>query len=352
MSLPPVSPPAPPQQAVVSAPVISQPNVVSPPIPEKLAYAVAAGAGASPTVALYSAENTLIGFIAPFDASYRGGVRIATADVNKDGYLDVIAASGIGDPSRVQVWDGQSKTLLFDVDPFGGFKGGLFVAAGDFNGDGYADVVVVPDAGGGPRVQTWSGKTLTKLTPDFFGIDAPSLMTGLRVAAGDINNDGHDDLAFVPGPGGGPRVSIFDGQTFSPDRQPGKLVGDFFMIDPRLQSGIYITVGDVNGDGFAEVIASADKGGGPRVQVVDGYSLAYGGIVPIADFYAGDPANSSGVRVATAAMYGQKQETIVAATGTGSRVYLYPGTELFAPPVTTDRWFDAFPDFSGGVFVG
>lgn len=339
---PPVSPPS------------KSPPVVSPPPPAPaLAYAVAADAGATPIVSLYSTSNTFLGAIRPFNSSYVGGVRVATADVNGDGYLDVVVGSGIGDPSRVQIWNGKTRTLMFDVDPFDGFEGGLFVATGDFNADGYGDIVVVPDVGGGPRVQTWSGKTLTKLTPDFFGIDAPGLMTGLRVSAGDINRDGHSDLVFVPGPGGGPRVSVFDGKTFGPNNLPGHLLNDFFVMDPNLGTGIYLTVGDVNGDGYGDVIASAGQGGGPRIQVISGMQLSTGGLLPIADFYAGDPNNTSGVRVTTARMFGETQETIIAATGVGSRVYTYPGSEMFAPPAPhLSQWFDVFPGFEGGVFVG
>jgi len=346
--LPPVSPPPPPPKAPPPPP--TQPVVVA---PQKIAYVVAAEAGSMPSISLYSETSTFLGSIAVFDDSYRGGVRLATADVNKDGYQDVVVGSGVGNASRLQVWDGKNKTLMFDVDPFAGFKGGLFVATGDFNADGYADIVVVPDAGGGPRVQTWSGKTLTKLTPDFFGIDHPGLTTGLRVAAGDINKDGYDDLAFVPGPGGGPRVSVFDGRTFLPNRQPSRLINDFYVIDPRLTSGVYITVGDLNGDGYAEIVAGADRGGGPRVQVIGGKELATGSSTPIANFYVGDPKNTKGLRLTTFEQTGKAAESLVVGSGGGSRVYVYPGADLFAGTTSTSTvLFDVFPGFQGGVFVG
>lgn len=358
---PPVSPPPPPPPPVSPPPPPPPPPRVPPPPPStpapqppttvipKIAYAVGADAVGQPVVALYSDTNTLIGHITPFNTSHRGGVRVATADVNKDGYLDVVCGSGVGDPSRLQVWDGKSRTLMFDVDPFGGFKGGVYVATGDFNADGHADIVVVPDAGGGPRVQVWSGKTLQKLTPDFFGIDHPGLLTGLRVAAGDINRDGFDDLAFAPGPGGGPRVSTFDGRTFLPNSQPMHMLHDFFIIDPRMTSGIFLTIGDITGDGYGEIIASADRGSAPRVQAMNGLELVKQRHVLAADFYAGNPNSRSGVRVATAEVTGQGPENMIIGVGPGggSRVYVHTGAHSI--PTT---WFDVFPGFQGGVFVG
>lgn len=341
--------PPPPAPAAPSASGNAGSHPSPPPSPEKLAYAVGADAGARPVVALYSTSNTLLGHITPFDASYRGGVRVATADVNGDGYEDVICGSGPGDPSRVQVWDGRSRTLLFDVIPFDGFRGGVHVAAGDINNDGRADIVIVPDAGGGPRVQVWSGRTLEKLTPDFFGIDNPGLSSGLRVAVGDINRDGYADLAVVPGRGAAPRVAVFDGRSFLPHRPPLRMLNDFYVIDPRLTTGVFLTIGDITGDGFAEVIASADRGGGPRVQAIDGRQLLNQRSVVVADYFVGDVNSRTGVRLATTQLDGQAAQSVIVGTGAGggSRVFV-----IHATSYSPSMWFDAFASFAGGVYVG
>lgn len=73
--------------------------------------------------------------------AFEGGVRAATGD----GIPDIIAGSGRGRVAEVRVYDGATRQLIRGVLPFGGFTGGVFVAAGDFDNDGLTDVVVTPD---------------------------------------------------------------------------------------------------------------------------------------------------------------------------------------------------------------
>jgi hypothetical protein len=69
-----------------------------------------------------------------------------------------------------------------------------------------------PDVGGGPRVRLFDGKT-QRVLADFFAIDDPNFRGGVRIALGDLNGDGVADLIAGAGFGGGPRVAIFDGET-------------------------------------------------------------------------------------------------------------------------------------------
>jgi uncharacterized delta-60 repeat protein len=317
--------------------------------------AVGPGPGGSEVRTFVSAGVESFGF-SPL-GSPAGGVRTAAVDLTGDGIEDVIAGTGPGQPTRVVVTDGTTLKVLFDVAPFeAGFTGGVFVAAGDLNGDGVPDIVVTPDEGGGPRVRVFDGKTFG-LIADFFGIADPNFRGGARAAVGDVNGDGTGDLVVAAGFGGGPRVAVFDGKTV-PGGNPVRLFNDFFAFEQTLRNGVFIAAGDIEGTGKADIIAGGGPGGGPRVTAFSAADLiASGGatLTQTANFFAGDPNNRGGIRVAAKNLDGDAKADLVvgAGDGGGSTVTEYLGKDI-APAGTPPAFqsFDAFPGFTGGVFVG
>lgn len=65
------------------------------------------------------------------------------------------------------------------------FTGGVFVAAGDLNGDqeGLADIVTGAEKGGGPHVKVFGAGNGANLLGSFFAY-APQFTGGVRVGAG------------------------------------------------------------------------------------------------------------------------------------------------------------------------
>jgi uncharacterized delta-60 repeat protein len=307
--------------------------------------------------------------LAAFGAS-TANVRTATGDVNGDGFTDTILVTGPGVPLRVAVVSGADNTtiLVAPFDPFGGdFTGGGFVAAGDFDNDGRAEFVVTPDQGGGPRVSVFSrnadGTLATRA--NFFGIDDPTFRGGARAAVGDVNGDGVTDLAVAAGFGGGPRVALFNGTTVF--GTPTRLVGDFFAFPGddavNLRNGAFVAAGDVNGDGFAELVFGGGPGGAPRVFALSGQLIAAGNVTgaqaaPVANFFvAGNADDRGGVRVAVADLDGDNRADLIAGSGEGRpaglRAYLGANITAAAEPATfQDLSLFGGGALTGGVFVG
>ena len=193
--------------------------------------AVGAGAGGGPEVKVYNftTGQFLYGFYA-YSPSFTGGVRVAVADINGDGTPDIITAPGVGGGPDIKVFDGKTGNLIREFWGFAPtFRGGVFVAAGDVNGDGTPDIILGAGAGGGPEVKVIDGKTGTVLT-DFYAYGA-SFHGGVSVAAGDFNQDGLADIVTGAGPGGGPQVNVYNSATIGAPGGLSKLTS-FYAFSP------------------------------------------------------------------------------------------------------------------------
>jgi hypothetical protein len=308
------------------------------------------------------------GPFAPFPG-FAGIVRTAAGDLNGDGVADFILATGPGGGSQLRLVDGKTGSdiaPMFSVfEP--SFTGGLYVAAADIDGDGQAEIIVSPDQGGGGRVVIYtlvrSGIVTTPVVKaNFFGIDDPNFRGGARVALADVNGDNFPDLVVGAGFGGGPRVAVFDGSTLY--STPTRLVNDFFAFPGTdavtLRNGVFVSAGDYNGDGKADLVFGGGPGGGPRVVIISG-DLVRQGLVeqaeasPIANFFAFDETQRGGVRVATKEGDGDNFRDLVVGSGDGQVPILavYRGKLIASgsPRATVVNPFGD-PIEDNGVYVG
>ena len=102
------------------------------------AYAVGTVTSKGGVAVLASGNGTVVQSSIVFPGS-TSSVRVASADLTGDGVPDLIAGSGPGSAGFVRILDGATGDLLKEINPFGNFLGGIYVAAGDVTGDGVAD---------------------------------------------------------------------------------------------------------------------------------------------------------------------------------------------------------------------
>jgi hypothetical protein len=249
------------------------------------------GPGNPAEVRIYQTDGSWTGLaFQPYGARFKGGVRIATCDIDGDGVDEVVTAPGPGRQSTVTVWKvaaGVTKLLTFNAT-----KGinGLYVACGDVDGDGRAEVVVAQDTGGTSDVQVYGiqGTKATQLTK--FSAYPSGFTGGVRVGVVDVDGDGRAEIVTVPGPGAAPTVKVFRVVGSS-----ASLVTSFLGAEPELTGGLFVAGGSWDATEGADVLVAPGPGGPPYVRV-----FAVSPVVAIerTGFYAGDPASLDGVAVA------------------------------------------------------
>src|SRR5262249_42480879 len=158
------------------------------------------------------------------------------------------------------------------------FNVGANVAVGDLNGDGYADVITGATVGN-PDVRVYSGKDITNgpFNPDGSSLLAQFFAYGINfnvgayVATGDVNGDGFVDL-LTGASVGNPDVRVYNGRsfangTFNNNNLDASLLTQFFAYDLQFNIGVALATGDVDGDGIKDIITGASAGS-PHLRVV------------------------------------------------------------------------------------
>jgi hypothetical protein len=268
------------------------------------ANAVVAGAGNSGQVKVMDGTTgKLRKTIQAYPVGFKAGVRVATGDVTGDSIPDLVVAPGPGGASTVRVFDGKTGEKLPGTPgefPHGlPVADGVYVAAGDVDGDLKADIIL--GAGGSPQVRVFSGLDRAVLS-DFQAF--PGGNHGVRVAVGDVSGDGAPELVVGAGPGGNGLVSVFT--------PGGSLLHSITAFD-GMTGGVSVAVaGDLTGDGKAEIVVGAGVGAGPHVKV---FSAASG--TEVLSFDAYGPTFKGGVSVAAGDVDGDGILDLIVAPGAG-----------------------------------
>ena len=242
-------------------------------------------------------------------ADDRFGIVAGAGDVNADGYADLIVGAGGDDDNgtnsgSARVFSGSDGSILYTFygDSAGDGFGGSVARAGDVNQDGYDDLIV------GARNDMDTTGATTGSARVLSGVDGSNLYTfygdsdgdlfGTSAGAGDVNKDGYDDIIVGAiwdddnGPESG-SARVFSGAD-------GKVLYTFYGDSADDRFGAVAGVGDVDRDGYDDLIVGAqldaDSGsvtGSVRVlSGVDG-SILY-------TFYGDSNADLFGISVAGA----------------------------------------------------
>ncbi len=261
------------------------------------------------------------------------------ADINGDGFLDLAALSRLGEGPRVWLGDGgkswreSSQGLKYGEECCGGG-----VALGDINHDGHLDLAIGDHCHGGwvyfgDGQGKWELAAKNIYPAEISKGDRGTYLGAEDMDLGDLNGDGHLDMVMPASDDGGINVFLGDGRGTN----EGWHWHDSAL--PKTSFAKRASFVDINEDGFLDVLASAEHG--PRVWLGDGR----GGLTPASDglpdpiyggFYNGhDVADFNGDGLL---------DILAANWADGPEVYLQQANGSWA------KSKDAFPQMVGGAY--
>jgi uncharacterized repeat protein (TIGR01451 family) len=203
----------------------------------------------------------------------------AAGDVNGDGYCDVVVGAqnydnGEIDEGMAYVYHGSASGLsptaawTAESNQSGGMFGDSVATAGDVNGDGYADVIVgARGYSNGElsegRAYVYHGSASGLLSTGTWTAESHSVDAGFGWSvstAGDVNGDGFSDVIIGAstcsnGEVGEGRAYVYHGSTSGLSFVPTWIV-ESNQADAMAGSSV-ATAGDVNGDGYCDVVVGA-----------------------------------------------------------------------------------------------
>jgi hypothetical protein len=179
--------------------------------------------------------------------SYSGGNSfspgsIAVADVNGDGYLDVIAANGNNSTVDVLLGNGDGTFRPQLTNPVG--FGASSLVVGDLNGDGYTDLIVSNSGANTISILLGNGDGTFKPQQTYaVGAQPSGSYFAPYLALGDFNDDGKLDIIVESSADRSLNIFIGNGD------------GTFQTVQPvaTIAGAGALAVGDFNGDGFLDV---------------------------------------------------------------------------------------------------
>jgi len=177
------------------------------------------------------------------------------------------------------------------------------------------------------KLTTASGAVLQNLA-------MAEIKSGFNIAAGDVNNDGEEEIVAASKSGFEPRVYIFNTR--------GKLLKNFLAFDKSFRGGVNLAVADLDDNGQAEIIVTQASGGNGEIKILD-----FDGRV-IRQFLSSGRNFRGGLNIAAGNVDGRGDKEIIIAYAAG----LEPQIRIFTSSGTLTSIFLAYEkNFRGGVEV-
>jgi len=181
----------------------------------------------------------------PYTTRYDGEIQVAIGDISGDGQAEIIVAPGDGYPMPIKVYSYQGTKVRRDVYPFGQtYMGGYSLALGNVLGASPQEIIIGTGKGVASQISVFGdGFSLRERWPVY----ESSFLGGVSVAAGNIDGQGYDEIVVGAGTGKKPEIRVYDSIGT-------QLYDQFFAYTALNEPGIDVQVLDVDFDGKDDIV--------------------------------------------------------------------------------------------------
>ncbi len=243
------------EEAIDAAQVDDDDEPIAAAVERTNAYvALGAPVGQLPNVSVYKATGTEYATFGAYTPNFKGGVHVASADLDNDGIPEIVTGAGPGGGPHVRIFKPYGAVIseFFAYDASS--SKGVNVAIADTDGDGEKEFVTSVGAGVTNDIVIWSQDGVAR---SLFPADGFAAGTPLAVIAANVDSDDADELVVFAETGPA-RVAVYEAD--------GEEIASFIAFAGET-GGVRVTAGDVDGDGQDEILTSAGSGANAKVKI-------------------------------------------------------------------------------------
>jgi len=181
----------------------------------------------------------------PYTANYKGELKVAIGDLNRDGRMEIYVSPSLGYSKPIKIYTRNGKQMKRDWYPFGtSYNGGYSIAVQKDKTPIGRNSLVVAKASQTPEVSIYDYHY--NLAFDWYAFNS-GINAGVNVATGDLDNDKHDEIIIGAGKGLQPIIYVFN-------KQGKQLYEEFSVYTSLDKTGIEVLSTDINYDDKDDII--------------------------------------------------------------------------------------------------
>lgn len=214
--------------------------------------------GLEASIKIFNSDGKLLNNFLAYPYNFKGGVNIATADIDGDGKSEIITAPRAGFEPIVKIFKPDGKLIRSFLAYPASFKGGVAIASANVSGDRKVEIVTAPGKGGIPQIKVFSNQGLFL---NSFLVGSRNENYGFNLALADLDSNPRRLQAeiIISRQSGSPLVATYDFR--------GNKRNQWLAYAAPFTGNVGIMAADLNRNGFTDIITIPASSGGPHVRV-------------------------------------------------------------------------------------